>query len=136
MWSIGVQREVPFGFIVDSTYVGRRGLYQPRERNINQLPVPGTLGRPGRETSPRCGRSRATASSARYEEMLSLYGIVKGLRHARKHLGWYLDRHAAGVSAELRAKIMTSLDPVETIRDLRRKLSVGVGTSVRKASRM
>ena len=64
----------------------------------------------------------ATLSSyviAHYEEMLSLYGIEKGLRHARKHLGWYLDRHAAGVSTELRAKIMTSLDPVETIRDLR-----------------
>jgi hypothetical protein len=42
MWSTGVQREVPFGFIVDVTYVGRRGLYQPRERNINQL-RPGTL---------------------------------------------------------------------------------------------
>jgi hypothetical protein len=42
MWSTGVQREVPFGFIVDVTYVGRRGLYQPRERNINQL-QPGTV---------------------------------------------------------------------------------------------
>ena len=42
MWSGGVQREVPFGFIVDLTYVGRRGLYLPRERNINQL-RPGTL---------------------------------------------------------------------------------------------
>jgi hypothetical protein len=42
MWSTGVQREVPFGFIVDVTYVGRRGLYQPRERNINQL-RPGTI---------------------------------------------------------------------------------------------
>ncbi len=41
MWSTGVQREVPFGFIVDVTYVGRRGLYLPRERNINQL-LPGT----------------------------------------------------------------------------------------------
>ena len=44
MWSTGVQREVPFGFIVDVTYVGRRGLYLPRERNINQL-QPGTIGR-------------------------------------------------------------------------------------------
>ncbi|MBA2356352.1 MAG: TonB-dependent receptor, partial [Acidobacteria bacterium] len=44
MWSTGVQREVPFGFIVDVTYVGRRGLYLQRERNINQLPV-GTLQR-------------------------------------------------------------------------------------------
>jgi Carboxypeptidase regulatory-like domain len=44
MWSVGVQREIPFGFIVDATYVGRRGLYLPRERNINQLPA-GTVGR-------------------------------------------------------------------------------------------
>jgi hypothetical protein len=43
VWSGGVQREVPFGFIVDATYVGRRGLYLQRERNINQLPEPGTL---------------------------------------------------------------------------------------------
>jgi hypothetical protein len=42
MWSVGVQREIPFGFIVDATYVGRRGLYLQRERNINQL-QPGTL---------------------------------------------------------------------------------------------
>jgi hypothetical protein len=42
MWSAGVQREVPFGFIVDATYVGRRGLYLQRERNINQLQA-GTL---------------------------------------------------------------------------------------------
>lgn len=42
MWSFGVQREVPFGFVVDVTYVGRRGLNLQRERNINQL-QPGTL---------------------------------------------------------------------------------------------
>ncbi len=42
MWSAGVQREVPLGFVVDATYVGRRGLYLQRENNINQL-APGTL---------------------------------------------------------------------------------------------
>ncbi|BCS32777.2 hypothetical protein TBR22_A19990 [Luteitalea sp. TBR-22] len=42
IWSAGVQREIPFGFILDVTYVGRRGLYLQRERNINQLPL-GTL---------------------------------------------------------------------------------------------
>ena len=41
LWSVGVQREVPFGFVVDATYVGRRGLYLQRERNINQLETPG-----------------------------------------------------------------------------------------------
>ena len=42
MWSAGVQREVPCGFTVDMTYVGRKGLYLQRERNINQL-QPGTI---------------------------------------------------------------------------------------------
>jgi hypothetical protein len=42
MWSAGIQREIPFGFTVDVSYVGRRGLYLQRERNINQLPL-GTL---------------------------------------------------------------------------------------------
>jgi Carboxypeptidase regulatory-like domain len=42
MWSVGVQREVPFGVVVDVTYLGRRGLYLQRERNINQL-APGTV---------------------------------------------------------------------------------------------
>jgi hypothetical protein len=41
-WAAGVQRELPFGFMVDVTYVGRRGLYLQRERNLNQL-RPGTL---------------------------------------------------------------------------------------------
>jgi Carboxypeptidase regulatory-like domain len=43
MWSAGVQREIPFGFVVDATYVGRRGLYLQRERNINQMPQAGTI---------------------------------------------------------------------------------------------
>ena len=42
MWSAGIQREIPFGIVLDLTYVGRRGRYQQRERNINQL-LPGTL---------------------------------------------------------------------------------------------
>ena len=36
MYSAGVQREIPLGFVVDVTYVGRRGLYLQRERDINQ----------------------------------------------------------------------------------------------------
>jgi hypothetical protein len=43
MWSAGIQREVPLGFVVDVTYVGRRGLYLQRVRNINQLPEGTTL---------------------------------------------------------------------------------------------
>ncbi len=42
MWSFGVQREIPFGFVLDVTYVGRAGAYLQRERNINQM-LPGTI---------------------------------------------------------------------------------------------
>jgi hypothetical protein len=42
VWATGVQRELPFGFVLDATYVGRIGRYLQRERNINQL-LPGTL---------------------------------------------------------------------------------------------
>ena len=42
MWGFGIQREIPLGFTVDITYIGRRGLYLQRERNINQLAA-GTL---------------------------------------------------------------------------------------------
>ena len=42
MWAAGVQRELPGGFTVDVTYVGRLGRNLQRERNINQLPA-GTL---------------------------------------------------------------------------------------------
>ena len=41
MWSVGVQREIPMNFIMDVTYVGRRGLYLQRELDINQA-LPGT----------------------------------------------------------------------------------------------
>ena len=42
MWAIGAAREIPYGFVLDVTYVGRRGLYLQRERNLNQL-QPGTI---------------------------------------------------------------------------------------------
>ncbi len=55
---------------------------------------------------------------AHYEEMLSLYGVVNGVRVARKHLGWY----AGGLpdSAAFRYKVNTQSDPEgvkATIRD-------------------
>jgi hypothetical protein len=42
MYSAGVQREAPWGFVLDATYVGRLGRNLQREVNINQL-LPGTI---------------------------------------------------------------------------------------------
>lgn len=54
-----------------------------------------------------------------YEDMLALYGIESGLRQARKHLGWYLDRHASGAADERRKAILTSFEPERVIALLR-----------------
>ena len=49
-YSAGIQRELPWNFIVDAAYVGRRGLYLQRERNINQLPAGTIQANPGVNT--------------------------------------------------------------------------------------
>jgi nifR3 family TIM-barrel protein len=58
-----------------------------------------------------------------YEDMLTFYGIEQGLRHARKHLGWYLDRHAPDAPAELRRAVMTATEPKTVIAALRAAFS-------------
>lgn len=41
-WNVTVEREVGFNTVVELTYIGRRGVYGQREKNINQ-PLPGTV---------------------------------------------------------------------------------------------
>jgi nifR3 family TIM-barrel protein len=60
---------------------------------------------------------------AHYEDMLALYGIESGLRQARKHLGWYLDRHAGGAPAELRRTVLSSFEPAQVIAALKEALT-------------
>ncbi|WP_274628819.1 tRNA dihydrouridine synthase DusB [Arvimicrobium flavum] len=70
-----------------------------------------------------------------YEDMLSLYGVESGLRQARKHLGWYLDRHAGGSTEELRRSVMTSFDPAQVISSVREAFApAGDGSGERAAA--
>ncbi|WP_102958430.1 tRNA dihydrouridine synthase DusB [Mangrovicella endophytica] len=68
--------------------------------------------------------SLADLVAEHYEAMLDHYGVGQGLRHARKHLGWYADRLAASSGADIgadRARLMTCGDPAEVctlMRDL------------------
>ena len=56
-----------------------------------------------------------------YEDMLDHYGSKTGIRHSRKHLGWYLDRHAGeALSPADKAEIMTLTDPEAVIAALTR----------------
>ncbi len=49
-----------------------------------------------------------------YEAMLGFYGKELGGRVSRKHLGWYMD-HAAP-DAQLRKRVLTAREPVETLQ--------------------
>ncbi|UHS61373.1 tRNA dihydrouridine synthase DusB [Agrobacterium vaccinii] len=70
-----------------------------------------------------------------YELMLEFYGIEAGLRHARKHLGWYLDRFAAGMKTDDKVDIMTSKNTGQVTALLRSALQQGAELSAaRKAA--
>ena len=75
------------------------------------------------EHRPTHGRAElADYVVAHYQDMLSLYGVESGLRQARKHLGWYLDRHAPFAAAEMRKTVLTATDPATVIAALQRGL--------------
>lgn len=58
-----------------------------------------------------------------YEAMLEFHGRESGLRHARKHLGWYIDCNAPLTDAADRAALMVERDPAVVISRLRDVLS-------------
>lgn len=69
-----------------------------------------------------------------YEMMLDFYGREAGLRHARKHLGWYLDRFAPRMPSEDKAAIMVSKDPQEVMGRMTAALSDSDGALRREAA--
>lgn len=52
-----------------------------------------------------------------YEDMIGFYGVETGVKVARKHLGWYLERLGGGLA--LRARIIRETDPDKVLRELR-----------------
>jgi nifR3 family TIM-barrel protein len=73
----------------------------------------------GNAAVPPGGAAMADYVVSHYEDMLALYGVESGLRQARKHLGWYLDRHAPGTGPERRREIMTGCDTKGVVAALR-----------------
>ncbi|MFN7104841.1 MAG: tRNA-dihydrouridine synthase, partial [Pseudorhizobium sp.] len=61
-------------------------------------------------------RAQREIIAAHYEAMLQFYGREGGLRHARKHLGWYLDRLAPDLETDAKAAIFRSTDPDDVMR--------------------
>ena len=61
-----------------------------------------------------------------YRMMLDFYGEAVAIRHARKHLGWYLQRFAPDLSGAEKAEIMTSRDPREVAARLYDALAASI----------
>ncbi|MCV6596369.1 MAG: tRNA dihydrouridine synthase DusB [Mangrovicoccus sp.] len=55
------------------------------------------------------GPALAELVQQHHQDMLQFYGVELGLRVARKHLGWYMDR--AGTTADLRKALLTADNP-------------------------
>lgn len=83
---------------------------------------------------PDAPKAHADYLVAHYEDMLSLYGVGQGLRHARKHLGWYLDRHCPGLSRDTRAAVMTGTDPTAVILAIRAAFAASEQTETLRKS--
>jgi tRNA-dihydrouridine synthase B len=61
-----------------------------------------------------------------YRMMLDFYGEAVAIRHARKHLGWYLQRFSPDLAGGEKAAIMTSRDPHEVAARLYDALAASV----------
>ncbi|OCW58188.1 tRNA dihydrouridine synthase DusB [Hoeflea olei] len=70
----------------------------------------------GADSVPAPGSARAAVALAHYRMMISHYGEDVGVRHARKHIGWYLDTLAPLTPAPLKAAMMTSRKAEEVAR--------------------
>lgn len=98
----------------DAVMIGRGSYGQPW--------LPGTVGQGECNSAP--GRADlADYVIDHYDTMLAFYGIEGGIRQARKHLGWYLDRHGGPAGIQSRNLILRSFDPAEVRAALRSAFS-------------
>ncbi|MCC6736694.1 MAG: tRNA dihydrouridine synthase DusB [Bauldia sp.] len=100
----------------DGVMLGRAAYGQPW--------LPGDIVRAarGEAVAPRSAAEIAERAAEHYSGLLAHYGAGVGIRAARKHLGWYLDRIIAaggGGDTALRARLFRSDDPAEVIAVLR-----------------
>ncbi|PSH63226.1 tRNA dihydrouridine synthase DusB [Phyllobacterium sophorae] len=107
----------------DAVMVGRGSYGQPW--------LPGTIARGiGEGTNDVI----ADYAVAHYEAMLAHYGESTGIRHARKHLGWYLEMHGVDISPAERGSIMTEINPRQVARRLHAALSRAHADDIKKVA--
>lgn len=69
-----------------------------------------------------------------YRAMLDFHGAELGLRQARKHVGWYLDRHAGCILPAARAEALTSRDPEFVIASVRNMILAAPALALSEAA--
>ena len=79
-------------------------------------------------------RERLEIVADHYDAMLRFYGREAGLRHARKHLGWYLDRLAPHVAPEEKSTIFRSVEPDEVMSRMMQALQSLPPSAAREAA--
>ena len=80
------------------------------------VPAEIAAGLEGRAFTPPSAAERADLMVEHYKAMLAFYGADLGVRVARKHLGWWLERMPGG--AAIRARVMRMTDPADVIAAL------------------
>ncbi|WP_420409310.1 tRNA dihydrouridine synthase DusB [Hoeflea sp.] len=69
----------------------------------------------GSASAPAHAREKRAIALEHYRMMIEHYGEDVGVRHARKHIGWYLETLAPAAAHGLKAAMMASRDPEEVI---------------------
>ncbi|UVC10964.1 tRNA dihydrouridine synthase DusB [Rhizobium sp. TH2] len=69
-----------------------------------------------------------------YRMTLDFYGPEGGLRHARKHVGWYLERHAELVPSGVKSEVLTSRDPEFVVASVRRLILEAAAPALSEAA--
>ena len=74
---------------------------------------------------PSPGAARAEVALEHYRMMIAHYGEEVGVRHARKHIGWYLDTLAPKTDASRKSAMMTARKSEDVVQMFAEALSGG-----------
>ncbi|WP_207183131.1 tRNA dihydrouridine synthase DusB [Methylobacterium indicum] len=97
----------------DAVMIGRAAVGRP------WLVAAVAAGLAGESLAEPDAAAKAELAAEHYDGLIALYGARMGVRHARKHLAAYAD-HAGGLTPDERTRLLTTTDPAEAARLLRR----------------
>jgi nifR3 family TIM-barrel protein len=88
----------------------------------------------GSAAAPVNRAAKVETAIAHYAMMIEHYGADVGVRHARKHLGWYLAELAPGAPSDLKTALMTTREPETAARLFADALAGGAPRDIGEAA--